>query len=858
MYDKKYWALTPAEVLAQFESSERGLNEEQAKNYLYQYGRNEIGKDTSKKRFQIFVSQFKNPLVVLLIVTSLISGFLDELINASIILTIIMVNAILGFYQEYKSEKALEKLRNLITYNSIVLRENEKKKTDTKELVPGDIVFLQTGDIVPADMRVIDLNDLSIDQSTLTGESYAVRKISETISVKDPSLDEMKNIVFMGTTVINGTSTNIVISTGKNTYLGRTAQLLKKIKKDSEFQKAMKKFSNLLIIIVLISVVLIFLFNFIFIKNIIYLLLFAVALSVGMVPEALPIVVTIALSNGALLLAKEKAVVKRLVSVEDFGNIDVICTDKTGTLTENKLTLEKYFNINGDPDERILLYSLLCNSIKSKDEIGNPLDRAIWNSARFLNFDIQKLEAYHLLKEIPFNSTRKKLSTIVQFENKILLISKGAPEKIIEASRWMLNESKFSAIDQNLALKMYDEYGSRGYRVIAIAFKELSMNNDYLTVDEEGLIFLGYLAFIDPPKASAIAAIEMCRELGIEIKILTGDGPLISKEIAHQIGLHIQDSEIILGHELDQLSDIELENLIQSIIIVSRATPEHKYRVVKALRKINRITACIGDGVNDAPALKEADVGIAVDEGSDIAKEAADIILLEKDLKVITDGIVQGRKTFSNIVKYLIYTISGNFGDLYTIGGASIALGFLPLYPAQILLANFLTDAPTLAISTDTVDKESLIRPRRWHLGNLFKLSGILGFVSSLFDILMIILLINFLQVDELSFRTALFLEIVLSEIVVFFMIRTERFFLRSTKPSTTLLMAALISGVTTFLLIYLPISVLFSFSSLNYSIALLVILIVLGYSFATELVKLTYFRILKKSKIKPLSKHFK
>ncbi len=434
VYVQKYWSMSNFDVLGQLQSSDKGLSQKQVNERLIQHGPNEIGRRRVRTGLFIFISQFKNPLVILLIGASIVAGFLGEVTDATIIAVIVLLNGFLGFFQEYRSEKALVRLRKYITFTAKVIRESEKRQVDTKELVPGDVVLLGIGDVVPADIRLLDTEELLIDESSLTGESYPARKTSSEISAENPSIHEMKNIVFMGTYVKSGEGMGVVAATGKDTYLGKTAQLLNKIRRESEFQKSMKKFGYTLVKVVLVSVVIIFLVNALLVKDIISTLLFSLALAVGMVPEALPIVVTISLSSGALMLAKKDVVVKRLVSVEDLGNIDIVCTDKTGTITENKLTLEKYVDIDGNPDENLLLYSLLCNSIKKKIDIGNPIDTAIWNYARSRNFDTKTLERYSILKEFPFDSNRKRMTVVAKTNENVLLICKGAPEIILDLS----------------------------------------------------------------------------------------------------------------------------------------------------------------------------------------------------------------------------------------------------------------------------------------------------------------------------------------------------------------------------------------------------------------------------------------
>jgi Mg2+-importing ATPase len=843
MYSRKFWSMSNSDVLEQLDSSEKGLNPDQVQERLSRFGVNEIGKKKVRTGLLIFLSQFKNPLVLILLAATIISTLVGKVTDGIIILVIVTINGALGFFQEYRSEKAVERLGKYITFTAKVARGGEKRSVNTRELVPGDIVILANGDVVPADLRLLDVDDLSIDESSLTGESYPANKISSEVSGEAPPMHELKNIAFMGTYVREGQGIGVVIATGKDTYLGKTAQLLKNIKRKSEFQKSMGKISYTLMKIVLASVVIIFFVNALLVRDIISTLLFSVALAIGMVPEALPIVITIALSSGALMLAKNNVVVKRLVSVEDLGNVDVVCVDKTGTITENKLTLDTYCDTDGNPEEKVIRYSLLCNTIRKEKDVGNPIDTVLWKYGKE-KLGTKSIDDYLILKEMPFDSTRKKMSVVAKTGEKLTFISKGAPEQILEASThvWQNGEAHLLT-DKKAAARLYEEYGNRGYRVIAVAYKEVEEKESYTKEDESGLTLLGYISFIDPPKKTAKQAIRLSKKMGIEVKILTGDSPLASKEIARQVGLNVKDEEIMLGQEVDKLSDQELQEKSEKTIIFARVTPEHKYRVVRALRERGRVTSFLGDGVNDALALKEADVGIAVEQGSDIAKDAADIVLLKKGLKVIVDGIREGRRTFSNIVKYLLYTLSGNFGDLYAIGAASTVLDFLPLHPSQLILANFLTDTPVIAVSTDNVEKEDLIRPRRWNIRQIFRLGGLLGLVSAVFDVILIYVLFFVIGAGPVLFRTVLFAEVVLSEILVLFVIRTEKFFLRGTRPSKQLALASIGATAVTFAILYLPITSLFEFTPISLPLLGFTLVIVLGYTFATEVVKLAYFK---------------
>ncbi|MFH1180457.1 MAG: HAD-IC family P-type ATPase, partial [Candidatus Bathyarchaeota archaeon] len=692
-----------ADVLARkLETSLEGLTSEESESRLKKYGKNELCSKESRGRVQIFIAQFKNALVFLLIGASIVSYLLGEVTDSIIIASIVILNSLLGFYQEYQSEKTLENLSKLVTLKARVRRGNSIVEVDSRMLVPGDLVFLEQGEVAPADIRLIQADEVTVDESALTGEAFPVKKEHYSLNTDSRDVNDLTNLVFMSTYIKSGKGHGYVVNTGRQTFIGNTAVLLKEIERKSSFQQRMEEFSGILLKIVLVSIFVVVVLKTVFGSALPETILFALALAVGMVPEALPIVVTISLSNGAMLLAKKKVVVKRLVSVEDLGNVDVLCTDKTGTITENRITLEEYSCLGGAPDELVLKYAYMGTRISEGSE-GSPIDRAIIDH---VEKNVTDVSGFTVINEIPFNSNRKRNSVLVEIENRRLLIVKGAPEYILDLSKNMYSVGQTAPIeDRDKLLDVYREYGQRGLRTIAVAFKEYG-SESYTGDEENELTLIGFIGFIDPPKESAIEAFRKSRELFIDVKILTGDGPYVTREIARQVGIHLEDNQIILGSEVDQLSDEELEKRMNEIVVMCRSTPEQKFRIIKTLGKMGRVTACMGDGVNDAPALKEAHVGIAVDQGTDIAKDAADIILLEKDLRVVMDGIEEGRKTFSNIVKYIIYTIAGNFGDLYTVAAASLVMTFLPLLPSQLILSNFLTDTPVISVSTDNVEDE--------------------------------------------------------------------------------------------------------------------------------------------------------
>jgi Mg2+-importing ATPase len=840
-----YWILPFEKVISGLNSSENGLTEIEAKERLEKYGPNEVAR-ARRIWIQILVSQFTNPLILVLIGASILSGFVGDVTSTAVIIAIVIVNGLMGFFQEHKSEKAIEKLREYITLRTKVIRNGEKSEIDARELVPGDIVALEIGDKVPADLRLIKTNQLSINESVLTGEPYPVEKNISIVEKANPIPQEMKNMAFMGTIVADGEGLGIVTSTGNNTQLGRTARLLKEVEEEGDFQKNIRRFGNLLVKVILTAVIIIFLINALLAKGWLDSFLFAIALAVGIVPESLPIIITISLSHGAILLAKKKVVVKKLVAIEDLGNIDILCTDKTGTITENKITLQKFMDVEGKQREDLLVYGLLCNSaIVEKQKIGgNPTDVAIWEYARS-NFDLRKAEGYKEIANMPFDFNRRMMSTVVEKNKKRMIITKGAVENLIANSEYvMVRKLKVSIKKYKEHIEqMYGELASAGFRVIGVSAKEIASRSIYTKKDENKSVFLGFLVFADPPKHEARKSLEHARKLGIRIKILTGDEPLSTLHVAKEVGIELTESDAITGDEIEKLNAVELRKVADQKTIFARVTPEHKYRIIKALRENGHVVAYLGDGVNDAPALKAADVGIAVNSGAEVAKDASDIVLLEKGLDVIMNGVVEGRKTFSNVVKYIVNTISANFGNMGTLGVISPFLNFLPLLPSQILLNNFLTDTPMMAVSTDNVDEEELKKPRHWDIRHIARFSAVLGGISSIFDFLTIAALIYILNANAVLFRTGWFLESCLSEIMIVFSVRTSRVFFKSSRPSKILIGITILTAIISLLVIYTPVAAFFQFEQLPLWLLGTIALILVGYFALVEGFKLVYYR---------------
>jgi len=834
------WVLNKNEALKNLNSSEEGLNEKEVESRLEKYGLNDLPGRRKRKSLDVLASQFKSPLVLILIAVCIIALFLRVIEDAFIIIGIVIINAILGFFQEFKSEKTLEKLTKYIRFTAKVIREGQIVEVDTRRLAIGDIVTFENGDIIPADLRLIDVDELSINESLITGESTPVEKAIKSIDKKDLMPHEMKNIAFMGTTVADGLGKGVVFSVGMNTYLGKTASYLKLEEPEGDFQVSMRNFGDSLIRIILIGTLIIFAINSFLGRSILDSFLFAMALAVGIVPESLPIIITMSLSRGAMRLAKKNVIVKKLVSIEDLGNLDVLCCDKTGSLTESRITLEGFVDVNNQTRKEILSYGLLCNSaIVQKNNIkGNPIDVSIWQYARRHNINIDS--GFQKVDEMAFDYNTKKMGVVVKKKDKFTLIVKGAPESIVSSSSHILIGNKKYRINNHKKTieKTFKKLRDAGYRVVAIALKNIPKKLDYKESDESNLTFLGFLTFIDPPKKSSKEALDTFRKLGVKLKILTGDEPVVTRRIAEDVGFTPNElQKIVLGSEVSKMNDDELRKVVEEITIFARITPEMKFRIIKALKENGHITGFLGDGVNDAPALRESDVGISVETGCDVAKDASDIILIHKSLKVIAEGIEEGRKTFSNVIKYVLNTISANIGNMTTLGIVSLFMNFLPLLPVQILLANFLSDAPLLTISTDNVDKEELTKPKRWNKKYIEKFALFFGGISSVFDFITITILVYILHSYPELFRTGWFLESVLSEIIITFAIRTRKRFYKS-KPGKILFITSIITAILTIWIIFSPFGYLFGFVPLVDWLLIAIGFILIAYFVLVEVLK--------------------
>jgi len=828
-----YWSKRPEEIFKELNSSKNGLSVENVEARLRQYGFNDIPKRREKTALSLLVSQLKDLLVIALIIASIVSFLTGGEIEGITILAIVVINVLVGFAQEYKSEKALQKLAVLIKYRVRVLRDNKILEVDTRNVVPGDIILLETGDRIPADLRLIEVDELEIDESIVTGESYPVLKSPNPIVAEKLEPQRMENMAFPGTLVVNGKGKGIVVSTGMKSTLGQVAGYLKLTEPETNYERGVKSFSKFLIKGILIGITFIFIMNALTGKTFFDSALFSLALAVGIIPESLPIITTIGLSRGAILMSRSGVIVKKLNVIEDLGNMDVICSDKTGTITANRITLTDYVDLEGKKDLKLLKLVSHCISIVEEGEtaVGNPMDVAIFE---YCKKHPTLASTHELVELIPFDYSRRRMSIVARNKGELLLICKGAPETMFQVCSTMKIGGRITELDKDRVQRLYDDLSMKGIRVLGLGVKNVEEKEDYSKADEHDLTFVGLLCFIDPLKPTAKQSINELKELEVEVKILTGDSPLVAKTIAEEAGMTV---EMLTGSDVDGMDDEALQKAIEKTNVYARLTPEQKTRIVSTLSKNGHVTGFLGDGVNDAPALKAADVGISVDGAVDIAKEAADIVLTESSLEILRGGIVEGRTTFGNTTKYILNTVSANLGNMTSLAVVSIMFNFLPLLPFQVLLTNLISDGPLLSISTDRVDEEELSKPRNWNIKLISRFTTFFGAISSIFDFTTMILLSIVMGGNVAVFRAGWFIESTLSEILVTFSIRTKKTFFSST-PSKMLLGISIICSLLTLLLVYSPLNVFFEFHPPSFIILLAIFGELALYFSTVELVK--------------------
>jgi P-type Mg2+ transporter len=829
----RYASLETQEILSMFNTSLHGLTDKEVTKRVSLYGYNEPAKKEKIPVVKQILMKFLNPLIILLLIIVLSSLFFGEMVSAIFVSLMIIISVFLGYIQEYRSELAVEKLNRLIKTNVSVFRESKSKEVDIKELVPGDIVDLYAGDMIPADLRIISSKDLFINQSSLTGESFPVEKVHDPIVPKGNSMQELNNIAFMGSSVVSGTGLGVVVRTGISTQFGEISKKLSETEVDTSFDKGIKKFTMLMIKFIIVLVIGIFLIISVVKQGSLReALLFSLAVAVGLTPEMLPMIVTINLSKGASDMAKKKVIVKQLDSIQNFGAMDILCTDKTGTLTMDSIVLEKHCDVAGKEDETVLKYAYI-NSL-NQTGLKNVLDRAILKHEKF------SLKNYKKVDEIPFDFSRKIMSVVVEEKGKHLLVAKGAPEEMFERCDRYALKGKVRKIHGKIFAKVKKEYdllSGQGFRVLAVAYKDIKTKKKaYSKNDEKGLVLLGYIAFLDPPKPTTKKSLEELKHRGIEVKILTGDNELVTKKICDEVSLEVKG--ILTGDKLDGLTDKELQTVVEVTTIFARLSPLQKERIIRILHQNNHTVGYLGDGINDAPSLKSSDVGISVNNGVDIAKESADIILLEKDLTVLQDGVVEGRKVFGNIVKYIKMGASSNFGNMLAMAGATLFLPFLPMLPIQILLNNFLYDLSQFSLPTDKVDKEYLAKPKPWNVNFIKRFMLYIGPISSIFDFVTFGVMLYIFNAQPALFQTGWFIESLCTQTLIIYIIRTNKLPFIESKPSNYLLVTSLLILAIGFAIPFTPLAVFFGFTPLPALYFLILAGIIVCYVVLVQLMK--------------------
>jgi Mg2+-importing ATPase len=765
------------ELLRFLHSGLDGLTQSEAESRARTSGPNEVAQEHRRGWFIRLLIITRNPLVILLAILSSISFATKDARAGSVMAGMVVLSVALRFLQEARADSAAAKLKAMIHVTATVVRDGKAGELPLRDLVPGDIINLSAGDMIPGDVRVIAAKDLFVSQGTLTGESLPVEKFHDADSKAADSPAELKNTCFMGTSVQSGTATAVVVVTGVHTYLGTMASSITEEEPPTSFDQGLSRFTWLMIQLMAIMVPLVFLINGFTKHDWKAAFFFAMAVAVGLTPEMLPMIVSVCLAKGALAMSRKKVIVKHLDAIQNFGGMDVLCTDKTGTLTEDRVVLQRHCNVAGRETDEVLLDGYLISHFQTG--LKNLLDTAILNSADFRQKDL--VDKFKKLDEIPFDFTRRMMSVLVENpEGKAILLTKGAPEEIFHQCSQFELDGKLSPMDPALMKGLKDEYASLsndGFRVLAVAVKELAGKQSCSKDDEHDLVLKGYVAFLDPPKHSAATAIEALRKHGVAVKILTGDNDLISRKVCKDVGL--LPDPMLLGDAVEKMSDDELAIAAETTTLFARLSPAHKQRIVRALRGKGHVVGFMGDGINDSPALRAADIGISVDTATDIAKESADLILLEKDLMVLEGGVIEGRKVFANILKYIRMGASSNFGNMFSMLGASAFLPFLPMAPIQILTNNMLYDFSQIPIPTDAVDDEQVARPRPWNIGEIKRFILCIGPISSIFDYSTFFVMLWVFKCWDPSrasvFQTGWFVESLMTQTLVIHIIRTDK-----------------------------------------------------------------------------------
>ena len=864
--DYSYWSIPTADLIQELNNTtqeypETGLTSTQANRRLSNYGKNLVKPKKKTDLLSLLISQFKSPIIVIFIFTSVLSFFLGQTEDALIIISIVIVSGLLGFWQEKGATDAITKLLAVVQLKTTVLRDKKIQEIPFEDVVPGDIVMLKSGDSIPADCVIIESTDLFVNEATLTGESYPVEKSANMILPEKTPLRDRINCLFMGTFAVSGTAKALVIKTGANTELGKISDRLRHKAPETEFERGVRRFGYFLMEITLMLVISILVINVYFGRPVLESFLFSLALAIGLTPQLLPAIISVNLSHGAKRMANEKVIVKRLASIENLGSMNILCSDKTGTLTIGEVKLQSAIDVKGsnNSNKKVLLYSYL-NAIYETG-FTNPIDKAIRDFCSG-QFDIS---GYSKLDEIPYDFIRKRLSILVSSSDKTLksffIVTKGALHNILQVCSYAeMPDGKIvniSIVKEEIQHR-FEELGNKGFRILGVCYRNMvdckhddnRMTNDntlgfsITKGDEINMTFLGFLIFFDPIKSDVIESISNLKKLGISLKIISGDNRHVAAYAGQQIGL--LNPQVLAGPDLHHMSNEALINKADEVDIFAEIEPNQKERIILALRQSRKnVVGYMGDGINDASALHAADAGISVDTAADVVKEAADFVLLEKDLGVLAKGVREGRKTFANTLKYVFMATSANFGNMFSMAGVSLFLPFLPLLPKQILLMNLMTDMPEMTISTDNVDEEIVEKPRQWDIKFIRKFMIVFGLLSTVFDYATFGTLLFILHSSIDQFRTTWFMESVISASMVVLVIRTRKPLFKS-KPRMHLLLATLFIAILTISIPFTPLASLFGFRELSVLYLSVIAMIVLIYIIIAEIVKKIFYKSVK------------
>lgn len=829
-----YWAMPPNNLLAQLNSAESGLSTEQADLARQTAGPNQLQSKNQLSVIGLFLSQFKSPISLILLAAAVLSYFLNDTTDAIIIFIIILVSGLLSFWQEKGASDAMQQLQSIVTVKATVYRDGKEASLPVEQVVPGDVVSLCAGDLIPADCYLLTSNELFTNEATLTGETYPVDK-QPGLQPADAPIAKRQNVLFMGSHVVSGSGRAVVVRTGQQTELGHIAQRINTTPPETDFERGIRQFGYMLMEVTLVLVILIFAINVGLHKPVLNAFLFSLAIAVGLTPQLLPAIISINLAKGASRMAQQQVIVKRLSAIENIGSMNVLCSDKTGTLTEGNVRVDRIMDVNAQPSTRAQLLARI--NAQLQQGFRNPVDEAI------LAFNPTDVSAYPRVDEIPYDFIRKRLTILTEIDGQTVMSTKGALQNILDVCRYVDTGADQPALlsdYQKQIEQTFQELSNQGFRTLGLATKQTNGKRDIEKADETDMTFLGFITLFDPPKAGITETLANLKELGVHLKVITGDNALVAQSVAQRMG--IDCPEVLTGSAIRQLSVEALRQKAVHTHVFAEVEPNQKESIILALRKSGFVVGYMGDGINDASALHAADVGISVDTAVDVAKESADIVLLQQNLNVLIDGIREGRRTFANTMKYIFMATSANFGNMFSMAGASLFLPFLPLLPTQILLTNLLTDLPEMTIGSDNVEPEAIKRPSQWDLRFIRRFMLTFGPLSSLFDFVSFGLLIWVFRTNESLFQTGWFVESVLSASIIVLVVRTRQSFYRA-RPGRWLAIATGFVALFVVALPLTPLAVVFGFSPLPITLYGAIVGIVGTYVLSAELLKRWFYR---------------